>query len=81
MGALHKVGRFTIRREAGRDGFGCVYLAHDELLKREVALKVPRALLTEETRHRFMREAEAAASLEHVGIVPVYDAGQIDGEC
>ena len=76
-----RVGRFQIRHEVGRGGFGCVYLAHDERLNRDIALKVPRTLLGSESKDRFMREAEAAAALDHVGIVPVYEAGDLDGEC
>lgn len=76
-----RIGHFRILREIGRGGFGCVYLAFDDRLKREVALKVPRALLDEPARQRFMREAEAAASLEHFGIVPVFEAGDWEGEC
>src|SRR5438045_379616 len=60
------IGRFVIRRELGRGGHGVVFLAFDPVLKREVAVKVPRpeALLTPELRLRFRREAEAAARLE-----------------
>src|SRR5262249_37933387 len=52
--------------------------AHDPLLNRDVALKVPRAevLVTPGWRERFRREAQAAAGLEHPHIVPVYEAGQ-----
>lgn len=77
---LQKIARFRIRREIGRGGFGRVYLAHDEILNRDVALKVPRAIPDSETRRRFMREAETAAALDHVGIVPIYEAGDWDGE-
>ncbi len=41
--ALEKVGRFELRRELGRGAFGVVYLAYDPRLRRELALKVPRA--------------------------------------
>jgi hypothetical protein len=58
-----------------------VYRAHDPVLDREVALKVPRAAALEkpEARARFLREPNAAAQLRHPHIVPVYDAGT-DGE-
>lgn len=76
--ALQRLGRFTIERELGRGGLGIVFLAHDPVLRRRVALKVPRpeALLTVEVRARFEREAQAAARLTHPNLVPVYEVGQ-----
>src|SRR5262249_20973360 len=69
------LGRFEIRRELGRGGFGVVYLAYDPKLRREVALKVPRpeVLITPELRERFHREARAAAGLHHPNLVPLYE--------
>jgi WD40 repeat protein len=76
-------GRFQLRRVIGRGGFGIVYLAFDPLLSREVALKLPRpdCLMTPELRRRFLREGHAAAGLEHVNIVTVHEAGEINGVC
>jgi WD40 repeat protein len=73
-----RIGRFEVRRELGRGGNGVVFLAYDPPLRREVALKLPRpeALVTEEARRRFRREAEAAARLVHPNLVPIYEAGQ-----
>jgi len=73
-----QIGRFQIVRELGRGGLGLVLLANDPLLRRQVALKVPRpeALFTQSLRHRFSREAMAAARLTHPGIVPVYEVGE-----
>jgi serine/threonine protein kinase len=50
-----------LRRELGRGGFGLVFLAYDTLLRREIAVKVPRAetLVTPELRERFQREGRA----------------------
>jgi tetratricopeptide (TPR) repeat protein len=78
-----RLGRFTIRREIGRGGYGVVFLAYDPPLGREVALKVPRAdvLETAELRQRFYHEARAAAGLDHPNLVPVYDAGEDNGVC
>ena len=61
------LGRFQIRGELGRGGFGIVFLAFDPRLGREVALKVPRAegVVTPELRERFQREARTAAGLDH----------------
>ncbi len=71
-------GRFSIVRELGRGGFGVVFLAEDSVLRRQVALKVPRpeVLVTPEVRRRFLREAEAASRLDHPHIVPVHEVGQ-----
>jgi hypothetical protein len=77
------IGRFQIRRELGRGGFGVVFQAYDAQLHREVALKVPRAdaLVTPELRARFHQEARAAACLDHPNIVSVYEAGEIGPIC
>jgi hypothetical protein len=74
---LRRLGRFEIHRELGHGAFGMVFLATDPQLGREVALKVPRpeGLLTAELRERFVREARAAAGLDHPNVVPVYEAG------
>ena len=74
---LPRLGRFEIHRELGHGAFGMVFLATDPRLNREVALKVPRpeGLLTAELRERFVREARAAAGLNHPNVVPVYEAG------
>jgi hypothetical protein len=63
----------------GRGGFGVVYLAFDTQLKRDVAVKIPRldVLLNHRLRQRLESEAQAAARLDHPGIVPVYEAGAI----
>src|SRR5262249_50692286 len=76
---LTNLGRFQIERELGRGAFGVVFLASDPVLGRQVAVKVPRPeiLLTSELRDRFVREARAAAGLDHPHLVPVYEAGEI----
>jgi WD40 repeat protein/serine/threonine protein kinase len=78
-----RVGRFLIQRELGRGGCGIVYLARDPRLHRDVALKVPRPEVSAipELRTRFLREAQAAAGLDHPNIVPVYESGEVDGVC
>jgi WD40 repeat protein/tetratricopeptide (TPR) repeat protein len=80
---VQRVGRFEVRRELGRGAFGCVFLAYDPELRREVALKVPHAevLPQPEMRQRFQREARAAAGLDHPNIVPVYEAGEAGPVC
>jgi hypothetical protein len=78
-----RFGRFLIRRELGRGGFGIVFLAEDPRLHRLVALKVPRpdALVNADLRQRFLREAQAAANLDHPNVVPVFEAGEIGSIC
>jgi WD40 repeat protein len=77
------LGRFQLRRELGHGAFGIVFLAHDPHLRRDVALKVPRAeaLVDPAARQRFLREARAAAGLDHPNVVPVYEAGEADAVC
>ncbi|MGD9644628.1 MAG: WD40 repeat domain-containing serine/threonine protein kinase [Pirellulales bacterium] len=75
---LRQLGRFAIKRELGRGGFAVVFLAHDPVLNREVALKVPRpeVLLAEGVRLRFDREARAVARLTHPNLVPLFEVGE-----
>ena len=75
-------GRYRILNELGRGAMGAVYLAHDEQLDREIALKIPQfgQDLNPDLLERFYREARAAAALRHPGICPVYDVGEIDGQ-
>jgi len=77
-GLPRAIGRFRVLRELGRGGFSIVYLAYDERLGREVALKVqrPEALLSAPLRERFLREARAAARLKHPHIAAVHEVGQ-----
>jgi WD40 repeat protein/serine/threonine protein kinase len=69
--------RFRILRPHARGGLGIVYLAQDEELHREVALKEIRDEYADapESRARFLGEAEITGGLEHPGIVPVYGLG------
>ncbi|MEZ6135016.1 MAG: serine/threonine-protein kinase [Pirellulaceae bacterium] len=76
-----RVGRFEILSKLGQGGFGVVFRAKDTLLKRDVALKIPRfeSALSKETRQRFSREARAAATLSHPNIVSVFETGSDRG--
>lgn len=69
--------RFSIARKLGEGGLGTVWLAKDERLKRNVALKEmsPLAMESPVAWHRFHREAEITGLLEHPGIVPLYQYG------
>jgi tetratricopeptide (TPR) repeat protein len=70
--------RYEIVRELGRGGMGVVYLARDSVLEREVAYKVlPEGLRNNPNALKnFLREAKAAAQLNHPSIVTIYDAGE-----
>ncbi len=73
-------GRYRVERELGRGGMATVFLAHDEELRRPVALKVlAEHLAGDDTfRARFIREAKLAGRLSHPNVVQVYDAGETD---
>ncbi|HOB53484.1 MAG TPA: protein kinase [Acidobacteriota bacterium] len=69
--------RYEIRGELGRGGMGVVYLAHDRLLRREVAVKIIEDPSDTE-RRKFLREASAQARVSHENVCRVYDAGEIE---
>ena len=70
-------GRYAVVEEIGRGGMGTVYLALDEELGREVAIKIPNALASASLERRLRNEARVLARLEHPGIVPIHDAGRL----
>ena len=69
--------RYTLGDPLGSGGMAEVYLAHDEVLDRDVALKILRDTYAEDEEfvERFRREAQSAAALNHPNIVSVYDRG------
>lgn len=76
-----RLGRYRILSPLGSGGFATVYLAVDEELHRQVAIKVPRKdrFLSEHDYDEFFEEARVLARFEHPAIVPVYDVGT-DGD-
>ena len=74
------IGRYRVERRLGSGGFGEVYLARDEQLKRAVAIKVPHPHLVSrpEQAQTYLVEAQTLASLDHPHIVPVYDVGSTE---
>ena len=74
---------YEIVRLIGRGGMGAVYLARDKALERLVAIKVlpPGSAGDAGVLERFRREAKTVASLQHVGIVPLYAFGERRGLC
>jgi serine/threonine-protein kinase len=74
-------GQYTIERPLGQGGMGTVFLARDESLDRQVAIKViaPDVAASPELRQRFIQEARTVAKLRHPNIVAVYAAGEAEG--
>lgn len=70
--------RYTIKEKTGEGGMADVYLAYDNVLNRECAIKIMKLELASDpvARIRFRREADAAATLQHPNIVTIYDVGE-----
>ena len=78
---LAQMGRYVVIRQLGQGGLGTVYLARDEDLNREVAIKVIAAVFhsSQSAQARFDREAIVMARLTHPNIVTIHDVGKADG--
>ncbi len=76
------IAGYRLEARAGSGGMGVVYRAQDLALERPVALKLLSARLAEDAdfRERFLVESRLAASLDHPNVVPVYDAGEVEGQ-
>ena len=75
------IGHFQILKRIGSGSFGCVYLAYDSRLTRQVAIKVSHLgqHTSGELRGRFIREAQAAARLAHQNVVCLHEYGEVQG--
>jgi serine/threonine protein kinase len=80
-GELGRLGGYRLLRVLGEGGMGIVYEAEDTELQRRVALKVMRPALAADgtSQERFLREARAAAALEHDNIIQIYQVGREQG--
>lgn len=80
-GTIHTIGRFEIRRELGRGAQSIVYLAYDPHLQREVAIKTLHFARSDPTRNeQLLNEARMVSKLRHPNIVPIFEAGEQDGD-
>jgi serine/threonine-protein kinase len=71
-----RIGKYEILRVVGRGAMGVVYLAHDTVLERDVALKLMASTADDPaTTERFTREAKAVAKMTHPNVVTVFDLG------
>lgn len=78
---LGGLGPYRIRKVLGAGGMGRVYLVDDPRLKRQVAIKVmaPGLAANPQARERFLREAQAAAAIEHDHIIPIHEVNEENG--
>jgi serine/threonine protein kinase len=78
---LGRLGQYRLLKKLGAGGMGIVFLAEDALLHRKVALKMmlPQFVAKPGAKERFLREARAAASIEHDHIVPIFQVGEDNG--
>jgi serine/threonine-protein kinase len=80
MDVPERIGRYQVLGELGRGAMGTVYRGRDEMLDRDVAVKVmSKGLADADARARFLREARAAARLQHPNIVVIYELGEHEG--
>ena len=78
---ISSIGKYRIVEFVGEGAMGVVYRAVDSVLERTVAIKVMNESIArqEDLRKRFLREAQAAGSLQHPNVVCIYDLGEVDG--
>jgi tRNA A-37 threonylcarbamoyl transferase component Bud32 len=80
-GEIGRLGSYRVLKPLGEGGGGLVYLAEDVMLQRRVALKVlkPEVAQTAHAAERFLREARAAAAIEHEHVIPIHQVGEDGG--
>ena len=76
-----KIGKYDVEERVGEGAMGVVYRALDPVLKRRVAIKVMGEAFAQndDLRERFLREAQAAGSLQHPNVITIYDFGEVNG--
>ena len=76
-----QIGSYRIQSELGRGAMGHVFLAEHVNLGRKAALKLlaPALASDEAFRERFVRESQLIAAIEHPNMIPIFDAGEVDG--
>lgn len=77
---LKLMDRFNVVKILGQGAFGIVYLASDEKLNRQVAIKVSKITQNNDLVKSFLKEAQMLATLDHQNIIPVYDVGHSEKE-
>lgn len=79
--SLTRLGHFELLKVLGSGAFGTVWQAHDMILERLVAIKLPRKECFENIQEedRFLREGRIASQLRHPGIIPIYGVDSADG--
>ncbi len=77
-GSLGRIGHYEVLEVINKGGFGIVFRAFDDVLKREVAVKVmaPQIAATSPARKRFLREARSSAAVRHENVVQVYEVAE-----
>src|SRR5689334_18441324 len=77
---LTRIGKYEVECVIGEGSMGVVYRAIDPLINRRVAIKVMADAVAQDAglRSRFLREAQAAGSLQHPNVVTVYDFGEVN---
>src|SRR3954467_14539779 len=80
-GGVTEIGKYQIIEQIGEGAMGVVYRALDPVLNRPVAIKVMTDALARDDalRGRFLREAQAAGSLQHPDVITIYAFGEVDG--